>query len=218
MSRKSEKTESREAGRFLKVPYSSLRRHDLNWVENLLLCHIRGYGLKGCWESNQSIARTFGVSARQVTTWIAHLKSAGCLLFLHGRNYHRHLWARHHPDVTKARYLPYRNGLIPKIYNCSGQLKSSPPGRTLPRRKEPAFRATAKKPAMSQGRSLPETIEDTKINTTAQHKELQDRAKMTPEEFEQRKQRLKADLSAMSQTAKLSEPQDQQSNNAIRKD
>jgi hypothetical protein len=45
---------------------------------------------------------------------VGHLKKAGCLLWLHGRNYHRILWAREHPDVAGASALLYRGQWVLK--------------------------------------------------------------------------------------------------------
>ena len=95
-----DKPQNKVGERFLAVVYSVLARTDINDSEKLQLAHIWSYGATGCWETNETMARMFNVTARQVTTRIGRLKKVGCLLWLHGKNYHRTLWAREHPPDT----------------------------------------------------------------------------------------------------------------------
>jgi len=143
--------------RFLKVPYIILVRPDITANEKLLLAHIWSYGTKGCWESNETIGRMFGVTPRQVTTWIGHLKKADSLLWLHGRSYHRILWAREHPDVFRALALPCRGRMIPKKSLHSGQKSTAQPRRTLPCNQEDDFQVTRKDSCIQPGSGLPQT-------------------------------------------------------------
>ena len=87
-----DKPKNKVGDKFLAVPYCVLIRTDITANEKLLLSHIWSYGVKGCWEANQTMGQLFNVTPRQITTWIAHLKKSGTLLWLHGQNYHRILW------------------------------------------------------------------------------------------------------------------------------
>ncbi len=155
-----------ERDRFLKVPYTILVRPDISANEKLLLAHIWSYGTKGCWESNDTIGRMFGVTPRQVTTWIGHLKKADSLLWLHGRSYHRILWAREHPEVARAPALPCRGRMIPKKSLRSGHRVNVPPRRILPCSQEDSFPVTRKDPDVQPGRELPQTSNMNKTETT----------------------------------------------------
>jgi hypothetical protein len=161
-----DKSKNKVGERFLAVVYSVLARSDINDSEKLLLAHIWSYGAKGCWETNETMATMFNVTPRQVTTRVGRLKNAGCLLWLHGKNYHRTLWARQHPNVVKASVLPYRGQMILKESLYSGHNGTAPPGRNLPGNIEADFHVTRKDRCKPPGRNLPETKNTTRREIT----------------------------------------------------
>jgi len=185
---------SKVGDRFLAVPYCILARQDISSSEKLLLSHIWSYGANGCWETNETMGRIFNVTPRQITTWISHLKRSGSLLWLHGKNYHRTLWARQHPAVAPAKVLVHRGQVVLKETLCGGGNGTPPPGRNLPGRIEGNFQVTRKNPCNPPGRMLPQT-KNTMRKETARPKETSLVSEPAPALLEYQRRQAKEELS-----------------------
>jgi len=99
--------------RYLKVPYAILNLRDLGLCEKVLLSHIYGFGAKGCWQSNDTLAEILMVCSRTITKWVSTLKKAGLIQVKSEKGYYRTMWAASHPDVKESARLWYRNQEIP---------------------------------------------------------------------------------------------------------
>ena len=97
---------------YLKVPYHILNIDEISLSEKVLLSHIYSFGEKGCWQSNETIARIFNTSPCTVSRWIKKIKKH--LYIKCPKGYHRTLWAKSHPRVREAVKLRYRGSDIPK--------------------------------------------------------------------------------------------------------
>ena len=69
----------------------------------MLLAHIYGFGTKGCYQSNQTLAKIFMVSPCTISRWIAGLGEY--LYFKSPKGYYRTLWAKCHPAVADKSFF-----------------------------------------------------------------------------------------------------------------
>jgi len=106
-----------------------------NYIENIprpvldhlgkkVLAHIYSFGEKGCYQSNEIMAKMFWVSARTISRRITALKKADLVYVKCPKGYYRTLWAKSHPGVKAAVKLWYRNREISKIGLESGRKKA----------------------------------------------------------------------------------------------
>ena len=65
----------------------------------------------------------FFVSTRSVSTWVAILKKAGLILWIHPKGRYRTIWAKTHPKVKTATTLLYMGQKISKEAVISGHAK-----------------------------------------------------------------------------------------------
>jgi len=117
MDRKSKKTAtSKEAPKeqYLKIPYHIFNIETLDLREKVLLAHIYSYGIKGCWEGNKRLGKLLRVSERSISRWMARIKKAGYVFWVHPKGRYRTVWAKFHPDVRTAQYLLYIKEKISK--------------------------------------------------------------------------------------------------------
>jgi len=152
------------------MPYHILNMDKLGLGEKLLYAHIYSYGRKGCWQANETIGQMFRVCERTVTTWVANLKKAGCILWAHPKGRYRTIWARTHPDVKAARKLLYMGQEISKDAVITGQAGRILPGRNLPGPVEENCRVTRQFDCNQPGRNLLHTNNTTKKDTTKKTK------------------------------------------------
>jgi len=103
-----------------------------NYIENIprpvldhlgkkVLAHIYSFGEKGCYQSNEIMAKMFWVSARTISRRITAIRKADLVYVKSPKGYYRTLWAKSHPDVKAAVKLWYRNREIAKSSLESGQ-------------------------------------------------------------------------------------------------
>jgi hypothetical protein len=86
---------------YLKIPDRILGIRDLAPGEKMLLAHIYSFGVKGCWQSNQTLAKTFMTSPRAIQRWLAGIKNY--IIVRHGKGYYRTIWAKSHPQLSQDR-------------------------------------------------------------------------------------------------------------------
>lgn len=138
---------------YLKIPDHILRIRELGPGEKMLLAHIYSFGVRGCWQSNQTIADIFMVSPATIRRWLSRIK-----IFCYVKSpkgYYRTIWikslfdakllkneqdpARNHAsDLVKSAHRPAQkcattiNNTITENYNRT--IASPPPlsglGRT----------------------------------------------------------------------------------------
>jgi hypothetical protein len=150
---------------YLKVPYHILNISGLSPAEKFLLAHIYSFGEKGCWQSNETLGKMFFVSSRSVSNWVAILKKAGLILWVHPKGRYRTIWAKTHPQVKTANTLLYMRQKISKEAVISGKAEKILLGRNLPGGIEENFAATAKNNCIQVGRNLLHTNNTTKKDT-----------------------------------------------------
>jgi hypothetical protein len=87
--------------RYLKIPDHILGIRDLAPGEKMLLAHIYSFGVKGCWQSNQTLAETFMTSPRAIQRWLTGIKNS--IIVRNGKGYYRTMWAKSHPQFSHDR-------------------------------------------------------------------------------------------------------------------
>jgi hypothetical protein len=100
--------------KYLKIPNHILNIETLDLREKVLLAHIYSYGIKGCWEGNKTLGMLLKVSERSISRWMARIKKAGYVFWVHPKGRYRTVWAKFHPDVRTAQYLLYIKEKISK--------------------------------------------------------------------------------------------------------
>ncbi len=95
------------------IPYSLLKRTDINLIDKVVFRHIWGFGRQGCYQANETIAKLFGIGASTVSRGVNKLYYMGTL-YLKGQGKSRHVWAISNPEVIAEIMLPYKGTEIPK--------------------------------------------------------------------------------------------------------
>ena len=85
---------------YLKIPYHILNLQGIGLSEKVLLAHIYSFGVKGCWQSNATLAEIFMTSPCTVSRWVANIRKF--ILIRNPKGYYRTLWAKSHPDVPQV--------------------------------------------------------------------------------------------------------------------
>jgi len=156
---------------YLKIPNHILNLQGIKLSEKVLLAHFYSFGRKGCWQGNDTLGKMFFVSERTITTWVANLKKATCILWVHPKGRYRTIWAKTHPEVREAQKLLYMREEISKNAVITGHAAEILLGRNLPEGIEENCRPTRKNDCNQVGRKLLHTnnttIKDTTKDTTA---------------------------------------------------
>ena len=97
------RAKAKPAERYLAIPYHILNLSGIALAQKVLLSHIYSFGARGCWQSNETLAQVFGVSADTISRWLGGL--ASYLYVKNPKGYYRTMWARSHPDVRQAAAL-----------------------------------------------------------------------------------------------------------------
>ena len=58
---------------YLKIPYHILNIAEIGLSEKVLLAHFYSFGVKGCWQSNATLAKMFMASPVTISRWISQL-------------------------------------------------------------------------------------------------------------------------------------------------
>ena len=90
----------KRVGRYLALPYHILNLTDIGLCQKVLLAHIYGFGARGCYQSNKTIADIFMVSPFTISRWITDIREH--LLIKNSKGYHRNMWAKANPEVGAA--------------------------------------------------------------------------------------------------------------------
>lgn len=83
---------------YLKMPYHILNLPALELSEKVLLAHIYSFGEKGCWQSNETLAKMFMTSQRTISRYIAKLKPF--IYVKKPKGYFRTIWAKSYYDKS----------------------------------------------------------------------------------------------------------------------
>ena len=151
---------------YLWITNHILNIHGLRPGPKLLLAHIYSFGVKGCWQKNDTLGKMFFRSTRTISIWIAALKKGGHIFWVSGKGYYRTLYAKAHPDVKSAKTLLYRDREIKKDKVLSGQVGSTPLRKKLPSKCADNCEVTAQKSVVPLRNKLPHTNNTTIKDTT----------------------------------------------------
>jgi len=77
---------------YLKIPAHILNIAQIGLCEKVLLAHIYSFGVKGCWQSNQTLAKTFMTSPPTITRWLRRIRAYTYVR--NGKGYYRTIWAK----------------------------------------------------------------------------------------------------------------------------
>jgi hypothetical protein len=97
---------------YLKIPDHILSIRDLGPGEKMLLAHIRSFGAKGCWQSNQTLAEILVVSVPMIRRWLQAIKTY--IYIKNPKGYYRTIWAK---ELLKGEQGPAQK--------CSSDLRKS---------------------------------------------------------------------------------------------
>ncbi|MHC4479069.1 MAG: helix-turn-helix domain-containing protein [Planctomycetota bacterium] len=112
---------SGDGAQYLMLPYSLLGRRDITLATKCIFRHIYGWGLEGCWQSNETIAKILGIGASTVSHSVNKLHKMG-VVYLYVNGTYRRAWAVSNPEVREVRKLCCRGAEIPKA-----MLRYTPP-------------------------------------------------------------------------------------------
>jgi hypothetical protein len=90
-------TKKEKKERYLKIPYHILNIGGLGLSEKVLLAHIFSFGKKGCWQSNETLAKNFFTTTRTIQRWLRRIHKHIQIKCPNG--YYRTIWAKSHPEV-----------------------------------------------------------------------------------------------------------------------
>ena len=196
-----------------KEPYLAIPAHILNLTgigipEKVLLAHIYSFGAKGCYQSNKTLAEILMVSERTIIRYLQPIRR-----FLHvtsAKGYYRTLWARSHPDVALMLRAAHRDTTDAHVHQDrpSDSAKSgSPLGRSCPptnnkTNTETISQTTATPSPLPARGQAPALLDHRRAEAIAAIEKFKARlgrprsqpAPLTPEQFEQRRQRILASL------------------------
>ncbi|MBA7484472.1 hypothetical protein ES707_19999 [subsurface metagenome] len=99
----------------------SIPADQLGWLGKLVCGRIYSYGAKGCYESNATLGRYFGVSLRRIAFAMEQIRSLPLTYSIKLRGRPTCYWLRCSPKVRRAERLEYR-GRSKKnpAYTCAG--------------------------------------------------------------------------------------------------
>ncbi len=99
----------------------SISADQLGWLGKLVCGRIYSYGAKGCYESNATLGRYFGVSLRRIAFAMEQIRSLPLTYSIKLRGRPTCYWLRCSPKVRRVERLEYR-GRSKKnpAYTCAG--------------------------------------------------------------------------------------------------
>jgi hypothetical protein len=116
---------------YLMLPYHILNLRGLSIGEKVLLSHIYSFGDKGCWQSNETIARIYMICRRTVSIWLANLVKLELVQVKSAKGYYRTIWAKSHPKVKDAARLWYKSEQIGNPITQTSAKSSPEVGKNL---------------------------------------------------------------------------------------
>ena len=143
-----------------KEPYCIAPMHivadsELNSNCKLLLIYIYSFGAKGCWQSNETLAKIFCTTPKSISRWVSQIKKY--LYIKCPKGYYRTFWAKSHPDVQENFKLLYRGKEIDK------PTQNALPKNVHQRTQQPAGQYD--KSAIRPGQKYPTTNKTTNTET-----------------------------------------------------
>ena len=207
------KKQKKEGGLWIPNHIRNISRSVLGDSEKMLLADIYSFGTKGMYKSNKTIAEEYMTTERTVSRWIANIVKGGFVYLKNPKGYYRTFWVKSHPEVKAMNKLWYRNREIDKNrlrHHCLTKLDRNSQGSKT----NPVFRPRQNCPPTNK-----EIDKETKKETKAVNlplppggqasQLLKDKnaerqvsierfkrqigkipnAKLSPEQFEQKKQR-----------------------------
>ena len=81
-----DKRKTKPKEQYLKLYYYMLGMEGISLVETFFLAHIHSYGIKGCWQGNETLGKMFFTSARSISKWLANLKKHNLVYWVHHTN------------------------------------------------------------------------------------------------------------------------------------
>jgi len=132
---------------YLKIPDHILSIRDLAPGEKMLLAHICSFGVKGCWQSNQTLAEIFMTSPPTITRWLRRIRAYTYIR--NGKGYYRTIWAK---EVFKNEQGPAQNGISDLIKSDRrvGQIRSTTINNTITENNERTIVSPTPTPAGGQ--------------------------------------------------------------------
>ena len=94
------KAKAKTKERYLAIPYHILNLSGIALAQKVLLSHIYSFAAKGCWQSNETLAKIFMVNPFTISRWLSSIRKY--LMVKNPKGYSRTMWASSHPDVKLA--------------------------------------------------------------------------------------------------------------------
>jgi len=174
---------------YLKIPDHILSIRDLGPGEKMLLAHICSFGVKGCWQSNETMGQIFATSARTIQRWLRGIRPY--ISIGNGKGYYRTIWAK---NLDK-------NGMVVRQNASSDSDKSGPRVRqncrttiinTITGNNERTIASPTPLPAAGQASATLAHRRQVSTDELEKFKALLGRAKvgwtpLSPEQFEKRR-------------------------------
>ncbi len=134
---------------------------DLSWLGKLVCGRIGSYGAKGCYESNATLARYFGVSLRQMKYVAAQIRSLPLTYSIKVRGVSVCYWLRCSAEVQQVEWLNYRglsmrNPAYDQCKYCTGVVQETAPvpvQKTAPNNKTTRKTTGAASPSPADGQA-----------------------------------------------------------------
>ncbi len=114
---------------YLLIPSECLSMGDLSSNAKLVYGKIWAFGIKGCYQRNDILAKEFALSPRTVSRCIRELKNLDMIIWINSKSCYRHLWAKRHPKVRSALQLSTRAGVLSKRGIIQGNYRLISPGQ-----------------------------------------------------------------------------------------
>ena len=90
-----EHKKSRNLG--LWIPQGIVNMRMLTGDEKLLYAYVYSFGERGCWQTDEQIAKALGRSDRTIRRYLANCKKAGLFKVSGARSKYRRMWAEANP-------------------------------------------------------------------------------------------------------------------------
>ena len=148
----------------------NIPRSVLDHLGTKVFAHIYSFGEKGCYQSNETMAKMFWVTARTISRRITAIKKADLVHVKCPKGYYRTLWAKSHPDVQAAVKLWYRGKELSKTGLESGQKRAKRLRQDCPTDLDKSGEVTATNCVFRLGQDCPTTNTETNKETNKQTK------------------------------------------------
>lgn len=99
---------------YLKIPFHLLQRRDVSMPGKIVYAYVYGFGLSGCWDSNDNIARTLGLTRPTVSRAVMELWHLQVVYLFGRRARSRKLFAVTHPHVEAVMTVRWVGRDVPK--------------------------------------------------------------------------------------------------------